>query len=264
MYVAPVAALHRDRARLPARSRSFDALLQALVAASDFAGSTRGRDRRAARRSSRSLIGTTLTLAGLGLVQAATASAIARSTRARPSSPLRAYRLALGTAPAAARRAGIAVPIVAVLGAARSLLVPVAMWLAVRWALVAHAVELEGRSAFDALRRSGELVRGRWLKVASLVVLGAGIALALGPLVGALLILVHRCAVRGAQHRRRDRLRAHDPVRRADDDVRLLRRGRPRGAGARGEARRAAGRDLLTREEVTPHGGRGAAGTPRG
>jgi hypothetical protein len=39
------------------------------------------------------------------------------------------------------------------------------------------------------LRRSGRLVRGKWLKVASLIVIGAALAVAIGPIVGALLIL---------------------------------------------------------------------------
>jgi hypothetical protein len=51
-------------------------------------------------------------------------------------------------------------------------------------------VEIEGRSALDALRRSSALVRGRWFRVASLVGAGAVIALAAGPLLGALLILL--------------------------------------------------------------------------
>ncbi len=44
--------------------------------------------------------------------------------------------------------------------------------------------------AIEALRRSRRLVRGHWLKVASLTVFGAALALVLGPLVGALLILL--------------------------------------------------------------------------
>jgi hypothetical protein len=51
-------------------------------------------------------------------------------------------------------------------------------------------VELENASALRALCRSSRLVRGSWFKVASLVVVGATIALAAGPLAGALLILV--------------------------------------------------------------------------
>jgi hypothetical protein len=50
-------------------------------------------------------------------------------------------------------------------------------------------VELEDVGALAALRRSRRLVRGHWLKVASLVVAGAGLVLLLGPLIGALLSL---------------------------------------------------------------------------
>jgi hypothetical protein len=49
-------------------------------------------------------------------------------------------------------------------------LLPIAVWLAGLWALVAPTIELEDVSAVGALRRSGRLVRGRWLKVASLIV----------------------------------------------------------------------------------------------
>ena len=66
---------------------------------------------------------------------------------------------------------------------------PVALWLAVRWAFLAQVVELEDASALGALRRSGELVRGRWFRVASLVGIGLVLALAIGPLIGALLII---------------------------------------------------------------------------
>jgi hypothetical protein len=58
------------------------------------------------------------------------------------------------------------------------------------WSLAAQVVEVEGHRAVDALRRSGELVRGRWLKVASLVGVGTAVAIAAGPLLGALLILL--------------------------------------------------------------------------
>jgi hypothetical protein len=68
-------------------------------------------------------------------------------------------------------------------------LLPIAVWLAGRWALVVPVVELEDVGALAALRRSRRLVRGHWLKVASLVVAGGGLVLLLGPLIGALLIL---------------------------------------------------------------------------
>jgi hypothetical protein len=59
----------------------------------------------------------------------------------------------------------------------------------VRWALAAPVVELEDRRGYASLRRSGELVRGRWLRVGSLVGLSAVIAIFAGPLLGALLII---------------------------------------------------------------------------
>jgi hypothetical protein len=52
------------------------------------------------------------------------------------------------------------------------------------------AVELEELSAIGALRRSGRLVRHAWLKVAAVAIVGGALALAAGPLIGALLILV--------------------------------------------------------------------------
>ena len=67
-------------------------------------------------------------------------------------------------------------------------LVPVAIWLAVSSMLLAQAVVLEDRSAVGGLRRSFELVRGRWFRVASLVGVGAVVTIAAGPLLGALLI----------------------------------------------------------------------------
>jgi hypothetical protein len=57
------------------------------------------------------------------------------------------------------------------------------------WALIAPAIELEQLSATGALRRSGRLVRGRWLKVASLIVVGGVLVIIAGPLIGVLLIV---------------------------------------------------------------------------
>jgi hypothetical protein len=66
---------------------------------------------------------------------------------------------------------------------------PVAIWLAGLFALIAPSIELEGLSAIAGLRRSRRLVRGNWFKVASLIVVGAVLALVVGPLVGVALIL---------------------------------------------------------------------------
>ena len=83
---------------------------------------------------------------------------------------------------------GVAVLVVTLLSTS-IVLIPVAVWLAVRWSLIVPAIELEGDHATAALRRSFALVRGDWLKVASLTLAGAAIALVTGPLVGILLIL---------------------------------------------------------------------------
>ena len=69
-------------------------------------------------------------------------------------------------------------------------LLPIAVWLAGRWALLVPAVAIEHVSSLRALRRSRRLVRGRWFKVASLIVAGGALALLAGPVVGVLLILL--------------------------------------------------------------------------
>jgi hypothetical protein len=132
--------------------------------------------------------GTTLTLLGLGLVQAATARAVLEIDAGRGVGPLQAYRLSVVRAPQLVGALLIAVVAVSLLASSVYLL-PIAVWLAGRWALVVPVVELEDVGALAALRRSRRLVRRHWLKVASLVVAGGGLVLLLGPLVGALLIL---------------------------------------------------------------------------
>jgi hypothetical protein len=134
-------------------------------------------------------IGTALTLLGLGLVQAAAARALVELDRGADVSVLDAYRLAFDSVVPLFGALLIAALVVSLL-ASTFFLVPIAVWLAGRWALVAPAVELEEAAAVGALRWSGELVRGRWLKVASLIVAGGAVVLVLGPLLGALLILV--------------------------------------------------------------------------
>jgi hypothetical protein len=134
-------------------------------------------------------LGTTLTLLGFTLVQAATACALLVIDADRSIGPFDAYKAALtkvrpllgGVALAVA--GGVAL-------SATGVLIPVAIWLAVRWSLLAQVVELEDRSPVDALRRSAQLVRRRWLRVASLAGVGAALTLVAGPLLGALLIFL--------------------------------------------------------------------------
>ena len=133
------------------------------------------------------IVGTTFALLGLGLVMAATTCALVEIDANRSVGPWDAYRLAL-------RRfrpllGAIAIFVLAwVVLTSTVFLIPVAIWLAVRWSLVAPVVELEHHRAFPSLRRSAELVRGRWIRVGSLVGVSAALALFAGPLFGAILI----------------------------------------------------------------------------
>jgi hypothetical protein len=134
-------------------------------------------------------VGTTLALLAFALVQAATACALAEIDRGRPIHALGAYRLALRRLRPLVGGLAVAVVVCTAL-TAFAVLIPVAIWLGIRWILLAQVVELEDRSAVGALRGSAAVVRGRWLRVASIVGVGSVVALAAGPLLGALLILV--------------------------------------------------------------------------
>ena len=133
-------------------------------------------------------VGATLTLLGVTLVQAAIAGALLEIDEGKRPGPIHAYRLAFAKLRPLAGSLVVAVAVCVAL-TATALLIPIAVWLAVRWALLAQAVAVEDRSALNALRRSVELVRGRWFRVASLVGAGAVIVLVAGPLLGALLII---------------------------------------------------------------------------
>jgi hypothetical protein len=134
-------------------------------------------------------VATILTLLGLALVQAATACVLVEIDQGRTVGPLHAYRLAFKRIRPLLGALAIAVAVWVVLSST-GILLPVAIWLAVSWALLAQVVELEGCSAIGALRRSGRLVRRRWFRVASLVGVGVVLVLAAGPLVGAVLIVL--------------------------------------------------------------------------
>ena len=135
------------------------------------------------------IVGTTLTLFGLSFVQAAMACALVEIDGERRVGALDAYRLAWRR-----RRSlfGATLLWVAawVLLTATVFLIPVAIWLAIRWCLAAPVVVLEGHRPFAALRRSGQLVQRRWIRVASLVGVSGALALFAGPLLGAILIFL--------------------------------------------------------------------------
>jgi hypothetical protein len=134
-------------------------------------------------------VGTALTLLGLGLVQAATARAVAEIDEGRPITAVGAYRMVYPAVRPLTLALTLATMMVSLL-ASSGFGIPIAIWLAGRWSLLVPAIELEKVSAYAGLRRSGRLVAGRWLKVASLIVAGGAIVLVIGPLLGVGLILL--------------------------------------------------------------------------
>ena len=133
------------------------------------------------------VIGLLLTLGAFGVVQTATARALVELDEGRKVTARDAYRFARRRLwPLLATVALVSVIWVAL--TTTGFLIPVAIWFAVRWSLLAPVVELEDLSRRAALRRSGELVRGHWIRVGSLVGVSTVISLAAGPLLGALLI----------------------------------------------------------------------------
>ena len=86
-------------------------------------------------------IGTTLTLLGLALVQAATVRALVGLDEGEPVGPVEAYRPALRLIRPLPGALGIAVAVWFAL-TATAILAPLAIWLAVRWALLAPVVEV--------------------------------------------------------------------------------------------------------------------------
>src|SRR4029079_14698372 len=96
------------------------------------------------------VVGTTLTLLGLGLVQAATACALVEIDAGRDVGPVDAYRLALRRIRPLLRAIAIFVAALVVL-TTTVLGLPVAAWLAVRCALLAAVGALTERRPHDTL-----------------------------------------------------------------------------------------------------------------
>jgi hypothetical protein len=68
--------------------------------------------------------------------------------------------------------------------------IPFAIWFLVRYQFVGQVVGLEGRGGTSALRRSGQLVRGRWAHTAVVVAAINGVVLLLAAAVGLLILVV--------------------------------------------------------------------------
>ena len=167
-----------------------DALLQSfLLHASGFAGIEAQGEGEGVLAFLVVALGTALTLLGVAFVMAATVRALADLDAGRRTSPVRAYRGALDSVRPMLAALVVAAVIVTIL-VSTIVLLPIAIALVIRWALIVPVTELENPSVLGALRRSGRLVGRRWLKVACLTVFSLGLVLLTGPLLGTLLVIV--------------------------------------------------------------------------
>jgi hypothetical protein len=134
-------------------------------------------------------LGVVLTIFGLTVVQAVTAHAMVELDEQREVAALGAFRLGLHEIPKLLGTLVLAAIVITVL-TLTVIGVPLAIWLAVRWSLLAQVIALEDVRPRRALRRSGALVRRHWLRAASITFGLAVFGLLLGPIAGAILLLV--------------------------------------------------------------------------
>jgi hypothetical protein len=134
-------------------------------------------------------VGTAVTYFGFGLIAAAVSRALIELDAGRAVSPLRAYRLALRSARPLVRALLIAVAVISLL-LTSFVLFPIAIWIAIHWALVVPVIEIEHTGAIAGLRRSHDLVRLARATVASVGIATVALVFVAGPFLGMLLILV--------------------------------------------------------------------------
>ncbi len=132
-------------------------------------------------------IGLLFAILGLAIVQAAVARAMAELDEGRLVDTRRAYRLVRDETGPLAVALGIVVASCLILTLS-VIGIPIAIWLVGRWAYVAQVVAVEGLGGVAALRRSAQLIRGRWWRSSLAVISFAALGLVTGPLVGVLLL----------------------------------------------------------------------------
>lgn len=133
-------------------------------------------------------LGLLFTLAAFTIVAAATARAIAEIDAGRSVTAVSAYRAVLSRLGGLIAAVAIVAAILVVLGLT-AVLVPVAVFLLVRWSLLGTVVGAEGAVApLAVLRRSAALARGNWWRTASILLVVAAALLA-GPAIGVLVLL---------------------------------------------------------------------------
>jgi hypothetical protein len=129
-------------------------------------------------------VGSFFFLFAVTLVQAATARAMLALDQGRTISWWGAYREVIDSI-RSLLGALLRVALVLALLTLTFWLIPIGVYLLVRWSMMAQVVELEDRSAHNALRRSAQLVRGDWFWTAAITGLAVGGATLIGLLFGA-------------------------------------------------------------------------------
>jgi hypothetical protein len=123
------------------------------------------------------------------LVVGATARAMLAIDADRPITPIGAYRDALRSLrPLTVAQLGTGATIALI--SSSLILLPVALWLLLRWALIVPALEIERLGAGDAIRRSARLARHGKLKIALLALAAVLLASVALPFFTALVILL--------------------------------------------------------------------------
>jgi hypothetical protein len=129
-----------------------------------------------------------LTLVALTIVQGATALAVTELDARHSINARAAYRMGFRRIPLLIRTLLIVIVIVALLDLTFIGAI-VAAWLVVRWSLLAQAAVLPDSDG-GPLRRSTKLTKRHWWKTASVTGLVVGLGLLVGPVVGALLLIL--------------------------------------------------------------------------
>jgi hypothetical protein len=129
-----------------------------------------------------------LTIVALTLVQGATAIAVTELDAGHSTDVRTAYRIGLGRIRPLILALLIVIVIVAVLDLTLIGAV-VAVWLVVRWSLLAQSAVLSD-SDVGPLRRSARLTKRHWWKTASVTGLVVGLGLLIGPVIGAILLII--------------------------------------------------------------------------
>ncbi len=134
------------------------------------------------------LFGLVVTFLGLAIVQAATARAVRDIDEGRPVGPVSAYRGLRGRL----RDLVLALVVMVVVQIVLDLtvvLIPLAIYLLVRWSLLGVVAGLEDDPQPGVLRRSTALTRRHWWRTVVVAVGVTGLALLVGPVIGGLVLL---------------------------------------------------------------------------